>query len=201
MRMVEVACERCGKIVVRREAEVNRSLKLGRRFFCGHSCTAQTANAPRRSKEIVAVCICGNRFTTSTNKKSAKYCSSACADKNRYRSTEKRQQAGFTHSSNLIPNFEVLRRRESWKYAALEQTLKSQNRIFQFEYPLSGYIFDLALLDTKTIVEFDGPYHCDQKQIAIDDDKNAAAIAAGFVVVRRRVEPAVVISPETITSL
>ena len=70
-----------------------------------------------------------------------------------------------------------------------------------FEYKLGKYVFDLALLDTKTLVEFDGPYHRDPKQKQMDADKEKAAGIRGFVVIRRLVKPAVVIDPETIGGL
>jgi very-short-patch-repair endonuclease len=99
----------------------------------------------------------------------------------------------------LISPQETLKRREAWKYAALERVL--EGRKHEFEYKLGKYVFDLALLDTKTLVEFDGPYHRDPKQKQMDADKEKAAGIRGFVVIRRLVKPAVVIDPETIGGL
>jgi len=93
----------------------------------------------------------------------------------------------------------VLKLREGWKYAALERQLAG--REYEFEYELGGYVFDLALLDRGVLVEFDGPYHEGGAQAEVDEAKDEAAEAAGFIVVRRPVQPAVVISPTTIRGL
>lgn len=108
------------------------------------------------------------------------------------------QRAGLA-SENLWSAAEVLKHREDWKYSLLKQTLVG--REFEFEFKLGDYVFDLALLDTKTLVEFDGPYHQAQDQIQVDDQKADFARTAGFTVLRRKVEPAVVIDPVTIRGL
>ena len=112
---------------------------------------------------------------------------------------EAQRQAGLDHSENLASVAEVLKSREGWKYAALETTL--QGRPHEFEYELGGFVFDLALLDSRVLVEFDGPYHEGVDQRQVDQDKDRAAEAAGFVVVRRMVQPATVIGPNTIRNL
>ena len=45
---VELTCEMCGKVFLRRRGEVERNKKLGRRVFCSRKCTgiANTANLP-----------------------------------------------------------------------------------------------------------------------------------------------------------
>jgi len=62
-------------------------------------------------------------------------------------------------------------------------------------------VFDLALKDTKVLVEFDGYYHDVPQQQAADKLKTEAAEAAGFKVVRRYTETACVIVPSAIDGL
>jgi len=112
---------------------------------------------------------------------------------------ESQRQAGLEHSNNLLSQSEVLKRREGWKYAALERVL--EGRDYEFEYGLGGYVFDLALLDVGVLVEFDGPYHEQGEQPDVDEVKDTVAERNGFVVVRRAVQPATVISPTTIQGL
>jgi very-short-patch-repair endonuclease len=62
-------------------------------------------------------------------------------------------------------------------------------------------VFDLALLDTRVLVEFDGPYHGYGEQIATDAKKDETAIAYGFALERRIVAAASVLSPAVISGL
>lgn len=197
-----IICAGCGASVVKVVAEINRAMEKGRRLFCGASCAARTSNAPRRVKQISLICLnCGTPFNSTTHNKAAKsFCSRACASKGSmtdYR-RQAQQRAGLA-TKNLWSSAETLKHREDWKYALLKQTLNG--REFEFEFKLGDYVFDLALLDTKTLVEFDGPYHMEPKQIQADDQKEDFARAAGFTVIRRKVVPSVVIDPTTIQGL
>jgi very-short-patch-repair endonuclease len=93
----------------------------------------------------------------------------------------------------------VLKKREDWKYALLRASLGA--RPHEFEYELGGYVFDLVLLDTRVLVEFDGPYHRYEPQLAIDARKSEIAAMNGFTLERRTVAAAVVLSPVTILGL
>lgn len=104
-------------------------------------------------------------------------------------------------TDNLLTAAETLKRREGWKYAALREMLTAAQREFEFEFELGDRVFDLALLDTRVLVEFDGPYHAGDTQLADDADKEQAARAAGFIVIHRQVLPAVVIDPQTLRGL
>jgi very-short-patch-repair endonuclease len=103
------------------------------------------------------------------------------------------------NSDNLLTSAEALKLRERWKYVALEAAL--QGRVYEFEYQLGEYVFDLALLDARVLVEFDGPYHAYGNQPRVDAAKEQAAEEAGFIVVRRVVQPTTVISPATVRGL
>jgi len=200
--MIEVRCECCGVRKERPLGEVNRSRKLGRRFFCSRSCTAKTANIPKKSKQIVVTCPCGKRVKTSTRRRSKKHCSRKCAATYSYSKTERSLEAsrlsGLVNKINLLSTAEVLKRREAWKYVMLERVLRGRDH--EFEYEVGGRVFDLALLDVSVLVEFDGPYHSGE---VVEDDrrKDEIAEAAGFMVVRRSVIPSTVISSETIGGL
>lgn len=93
----------------------------------------------------------------------------------------------------------ALKLREDWKYARLRKALGE--RPHEFEYGLGGYVYDLALLDTHVLVEFDGPDHRSRAQRAVDRNKGRVARANGFTVVRRAVRPMAVIEPSALEGL
>ena len=202
-KVVTVQCDRCGQDVDKPVGEVNRSLKLGRRLFCGLQCSAKKGNEPRKSKKITLICpYCEKEFKTTTHNKAKKHCSRSCASKGSM--TEERRDAqrlaGEMYSENLSVA-KSLRSREGWKYAAIEGVLQSAGRNYEFEYEIEEYIFDLALLDVKVIVEFDGPYHKDPRQKRLDQKKSRLARKEGFKVVRRKVEIEEVFSPSIVDGL
>lgn len=94
---------------------------------------------------------------------------------------------GLKNRANLIDAAAALRLREGWKYVAIERSLRQAKRKFQFEYAVKKWVFDLALLDTKTLVEFDGPYHSGKAQLLVDREKDRDATKMGFRVIRLRV--------------
>lgn len=112
---------------------------------------------------------------------------------------EAQRQGGLLQSGNLLSQDEVLRRREGWKYLALQGCLA--DRPHQFEYELESYVYDLALFDVSILVEFDGPYHSGKNQSIVDQTKDLIARRHGFVVVRRAVSPASIIEPSAIDGL
>ena len=60
MRMTTVVCEHCGKQVEKPKKEVTRSIKLGRKSFCGNSCGTKFSNTLRKAKEVTKCCLeCG----------------------------------------------------------------------------------------------------------------------------------------------
>lgn len=181
--------------------EINRNAKLGRQSFCSRSCSAVFRNAPIKSLPRTVTCPCGQVVETTTRRRATEHCSRSCASK--YSVTEKRRQAsakaGHANRNNLITPAELLRRREMWKYLMLDKLLRG--RPHQFEYELDDYVFDLALFDTKTLVEFDGKDHKQRVQATYDIFKDEAATKHGFKIVRRTVLAATVISPDTIKGL
>ena len=103
-------------------------------------------------------------------------------------------------SKNLIPNHEVLKKREVWKYALIKKSLQRYKRSFEFEYPIGKYIYDLALLDSMTLVEFDGKYHRATVQRQADAKKDALATENGFRVLRIPVKQGTRISGKIVRS-
>jgi very-short-patch-repair endonuclease len=196
-----VSCAHCGAIFFKDNREVKRSNKLGKGHFCTRSCSAKAAATTTRKVEQVFTCPCGKTFVSTSKAKAMKHCSRSCAS--HYSMNEERREAqrqsGVAQAVNLISTDEALRRRERWKYAALEEALVG--RPHQFEYPLENSVFDLALLDVRVLVEFDGPEHLGPVQRVRDDAKDALASRHGFLVVRRPVEPVTIIDPSTITGL
>lgn len=200
--MVILECEFCGKRFERLAAEHYRNQVKRRQVFCSLSCAAVVRNWSSRSKEIVKVCPhCGERFQSSTHNKASTFCSRSCASRGSM--TEKRREAqrkaGFDKVGNLLSPEETLKRREAWKYELLREALGT--RPHEFEYRLGEFIFDLALLDSKVLVEFDGTYHRGTKQLNADKRKDQAAKEAGFVVVRRSTFSVSAIDPVTLDGL
>jgi len=108
---------------------------------------------------------------------------------------------GLSQVRNLLSTAETLRRREAWKYARLERVLQRGNRRYAFEFRIGRFIYDLALLDTKTLVEFDGPEHSAPRQVAIDEKKDRLARKRGFIIERRVVDRNALLSPRLIAGL
>jgi very-short-patch-repair endonuclease len=200
MAKSQVTCFHCGARFLKDNREINRALHLGRNHLCSSRCSGAKNAEFARAKEIVLLCPCGKRFTTTTKTKAAKHCSRGCASK--FSMSEERreaQKAAGRASENHISPAETLKKREAWKYAVLREALGDRSHEFEFE--LEGYVFDLALFDENVLVEFDGPYHRGKSQRVQDRRKEAAAARNGFVLVRRRVLPTVVIDVATIEGL
>jgi very-short-patch-repair endonuclease len=204
LKKVEIQCDGCGAKVLKSASEFNRSKRLGRKMFCSLSCTALTMNAPRKSKEIIMVCPgCGKTFITTTHNKAKRHCSRSCASSSSMSEERRSSQrlGGILQKGNLLTASETLKRREKWKYSAIRDVLVNNNRKFELEYKIEEYVFDLALLDVRILVEFDGPYHFCETQKKLDQEKELTAKKYGFSVVRRKVIAAKIIDPITIANL
>lgn len=100
-----------------------------------------------------------------------------------------RAHSGEFYSAHLttVANVAVtLRSREAAKYAKLERKLKAEGIRHKFEYPLTPFIFDLALKfnGKKVLIEFDGRYHDSGPQENRDKQKNKVAKANGWLLLR-----------------
>jgi len=137
---------------------------------------------------------------TMTGAKSTTFCSRSCASKGSM--SEERREAqrrgGLEQVGNLISASETLRRREAWKYERLGKFLVLMGEDHVFEHPVGNYVFDLALPDRRTLVEFDGSYHWGPGQQGLDGTKDAVAKEAGWVVVRVETTTNQVIEPDVL---
>lgn len=201
MKTVECLCEECGSLFPKPKGEYTRSEKLGKKHFCSLSCTGLYNGRMKRAKEVLKVCPhCGEEFVSTTKKKAATFCSRSCASAGSM-SDERREaqrQGGLEKQGNLSPAASM-KVREDWKYILLKESLSGRSH--EFEFPLDGAVFDLALFDRRILVEFDGPDHLLEKQQERDREKEKIAEENRFLVVRRVVKRAEVISPETIDGL
>ena len=127
------------------------------------------------------ICKCGKEFETTTK---ASYCSRSCASKYSY--TQERlehflrisSQTKFT-KENVLPFIaNGLRKREWYKYSEISEYLTQRKIEHQFEYHLSGtnFIYDLALFDYKSLIEFDERYH----RSTLKNDLNKCFVANDF---------------------
>ena len=194
-KKVTVVCTWCGNSVEKEQREMTRSLKRGRFPYCNISCAAQHHNSFKKGREFIAVCQCGIKFKTTTNKKDKKYCSRECASKfsvNALR-RERSREAGLANKNNLISVSETLKIREKYKYVLIAELLKENGIKHEFEFPLGSYVYDLVLPDEKILIEFDGPDHRGDKMKLQDQEKDSFALSKGFKVIRRSVPSGLVI--------
>ena len=93
--------------------------------------------------------------------------------------------------------------REKWKYVLLIDLLETKCVSYVFEYQIDGVgpYFDIALVDTKTIVELDGPYHQYGEQRALDEVKTKYAESRGWRVIRVDTPPNCVIDPSLLLAV
>jgi len=210
MKVILMKCAYCGKEFEASAYEVKRWIGRGRdRFFCGLSCTAKFGNDARgnRRKKICKTClVCGREFETFTGRHEGMFCSRSCASKGSVtnKRREKAREMGKKNVGSML-DIEVkakgLRTRESWKYAVVEEFLKNKEEAYKFEFPLEEWVFDLALLKRKVLIEFDGNYHQDACQRKIDFSKDAAAAKNGWFVIRVKTKESEVISSDIVVGV
>lgn len=199
--LITVVCAECGSAAEKPLGEVKRSLRLGRRLFCSRTCSAKASNKLRKAQTVTMDCpTCGTGFESTTRNRAKRYCSRSCASRGsvtpKRRSAQKR--AGREHAANLKVAA-ALKSRECWKYSALSDYLG--DRAHEFEFELMGRVFDLALFDTKVLVEFDGPDHRSEETKKNDSKKEQLAKKWGWIVKRRTVRPSTAIDPVTLVGL
>jgi very-short-patch-repair endonuclease/DNA-directed RNA polymerase subunit RPC12/RpoP len=205
MKTIDVVCEYCASTVTKPLKEYTRSMKKGMKMFCSNSCGAKFNNHSREMPDQEAQCeLCSSSFMAKRMAgRWTRFCSRECASKgsyneNRRQSVLKLVASGFGRG-NLITASAALKMREAWKYVELASTLQGVSH--EFEYPMGNSVYDLALFDSKIIIEFDGDDHRTQKQQWIDRSKDISAKEAGFTVVRVPVEAAKVIPASAISHI
>ncbi len=207
---VSVCCEYCGKEFLRSAGEVNRSIRVGRRFFCNDSCAAKLINSerPNRRRPIEKICpLCGGSFTATTGSHEATFCSRSCASKGSVTKVRRDAARCSGLKSAAVGSFSkpefraaALRKREFWKYRRLDDFLNGRRIPHVFEFLIGRRrIFDLAFVRRRLLVEFDAKYHTG-KQLDDDAKKTAYAERKGWRVIRISV-PHGVIDPSVLKGL
>lgn len=165
MAKIKLFCDYCGFETYKEQKEITRKLKKNpnAKFFCSNMCSGYAQN----KKGIIETKICPFcksefKCKTSDKKTNRTFCSRECASSGSV--TEARKEAGRKigtlecfHTPDQAAS--LLRSREWWKYEEIKQELISRKLNHQFEYVIEKSIYDLALIDMKILIEFDGPYH------------------------------------------
>ena len=186
---VKVSCAYCGTVFDKEIREYNRKLREhgdSVKFYCNSKCHGLDRIVIPVEKDVL--CPCGIVFTTTTDRK---HCSNSCATsysctdekRNRLSIAAKQSSSGFT-SDNLDHIANGLRVREWGKYDLMHEWLTNASINHCFEYVLDGsrYVFDLALFDMRTLVEFDEYYHFSNQEE--DSIKDKVAIENGWSICR-----------------
>ena len=194
-RKIECVCSYCGKTFYKAVGEYNRCMRLGRKFYCGAKCAGKGVNEVKKKPDIVKICpVCGKSFTTTTKAKGATFCSRSCASKGsvtpaRTEAGKKAVEASFKVRPPMQAINELMKKREAWKYVEVDNYLNSINEKHEFEYRDGNYIYDLALLNRKIIIEFDGSEHRSVFMARPDLLKEDYINQKGFIVYRIYVKP------------
>jgi len=193
MKTIDLECNWCNKPFKKELKEVTRQWKKGRDvFYCSPSCAAKKGNEHRKAPEVEKTCpFCNKIFDTVSNKHERTFCSPSCASAGsvtEYRRYKARQVGLASVENNLISPEEALKKREAWKYVNVKNSLEDLNENFEFEYRMEDYIYDLALIDRKIFIEFDGPDHDGPVQTERDLLKSEFANKNGWEVKRIAVD-------------
>lgn len=173
MAKTELECANCGSVFLKENKELNRRLRAGvEEFYCSLSCGAYASNSRPEKQE--------------SNRESAR-----------------RMCAKVNKNPHLVAK--AHRHSQGWKYEELHALLVEKGVVHKFEYPLidaNGTIrlYDLALRDCRTLVEFDGPHHRTDSEYrnSVDALKDELAVSNGWKIVRIDVEPNAIIQRKLI---
>lgn len=173
MAKTELVCDNCGSVFLKENKELNRKRRMGhKQFYCNLSCGAFASNSEPEKQE--------------SNRASG------------------RRLAELVNSDPQLVA-KAHRHSQWWKYEELHALLTEQGVVHKFEYPLvdeSGVVrlYDLALRDCRTLVEFDGSYHQTDSNYRsqVDALKNKLAISNGWKLVRIEVDANSVIPRKSI---
>lgn len=201
---ITLSCGWCKKDFIIRPSEYNRQVKKGRLlFFCSLNCGGFYSNSTRPGRVVVIekICLyCNKKFTSSTSKRSASFCSRSCASIGSVHTwsdeARKRQvDAGKKHVTNLMAPADSLRKREWWKYTVMNEFLNTLCEPHRFEFVLGKHIFDLALIKRRLLIEFDSDYHDTEKQLILDKEKDLFANSLDWQVIRIKVQSNTAMNP------
>lgn len=122
----------------------------------------------------------------------------SCASKGSV--TDKRRNCArkisLKSKKNLISVSQTLKRREAWKYVKLKKLLTFLEEPYEFEKEIGKYVFDLALIERKILIEFDGDDHSTPFQKKKDRIRDKFAKKKGWKVKRVSVKANLIIPVE-----
>lgn len=187
MSDVKLFCDYCGFECYKEQKEITRKLKKNpnAKFYCSNMCSGYAQDKNKIYLEKICP-VCSTKFTcnTSNKKTNRTFCSRECASLGSV--TEARRNnpgQSLPHNTDVVAS--GLRSREWFKYIEIKNELNNRKVNHQFEYVIEKSIYDLALIDLKILIEFDGPYH---KWIN-DELKNKLAEIYGWKLIRIKTLP------------
>ena len=92
----------------------------------------------------------------------------------------------------------LMLKREYFKYKNIDEYLTTNNISHEFEYIIENKLYDLAFLDKRLIIEFDGDDHKYIESATNDKIKESIAKKDGWTLVRINVKNNTVIPIDTI---
>lgn len=178
MKIINITCNYCGKIIEKPLKEYNRRIKKGKHFFyCNNSCGAKKINEKFKSITIKKTCPhCKSIFESTTSKKSKTFCSRYCAAKHStgiMQQTEEYKKESRERSINLWKNEEYINK-SFVNIGKRRYTSKGEEEIkkhFKETYKDDGWTFgpcfngdrmlvrDLFSKKLKVCIEYDGIWH------------------------------------------
>lgn len=207
--MITIKCANCSADKDIDRSEYNYQVARGRKnFFCSRTCSAQYNNQKNKKwAKRVQVCEhCQKEFETESHYE-VRFCSRECAsagsitDYRRQKMSEGGHKGQQIHPGSPADMCKILKAREAWKYQEIKTYLDSINASYEFEYLVNKYVFDLALFDYRTFIEFDSDYHKDIHQQEVDKLKGETASKIGWQVIHVHTDYSVVLPTSLISSL
>lgn len=158
---IKIFCDYCGFETYKEKKEINRKLKNNpqAKFYCSNMCSGYAQGKKINIQEKICP-YCKQKFKCNIAKikENRTFCSRECASAGSV-TEARRNNPGQKLQHNTDITAASLRSREAWKYEEVKQELISNKLNHQFEYVIENSIYDLALIDKKILIEFDGPYH------------------------------------------
>lgn len=207
MKETELICSYCGKKFNKDIKEYNRQVKKGRKeFFCSLSCGAKWHNKNKIKPSVEKICpVCGAHFITSTKERyNNTFCSRSCASKGsvteyrRAKAKESGKMLALNYRGDINSIRALMLKREYFKYKNIDEYLTTNNISHEFEYIIENKLYDLAFLDKRLIIEFDGDDHKYTESATNDEIKESIAKKNGWTLVRINVKNNTVIPIDTI---
>lgn len=209
MGVKTIICANCGKSHDIDSGEYNYQVRRGREnFFCSRTCSAQFNNKKNKKwfKRTQICKHCGKSFDTDSHYE-VTFCSRECAsagsvtDFRRHQMSVGGKKGQLFHPGTPELTCQILKKREAWKYQDIKSWLDKQSINHEFEYLVDKYIFDLALFDYKTFIEFDSDYHLSDEQKAIDESKAQTARNIGWDVIHVATDCSVVLPASSVIDI